>query len=167
MTKNKNELIVQKNVELPISKSNIEAINPLKSKYKITIRRVSSPKTGNFNEEFAYICASLGFYEDIDKNKVAARIFREIFLASSQGQVLTSTAIAKRIGMSRGSTISHLNSLTISGLIEKGGKYYFTRHRSMNGIIEEIEDDILHIFSKLKKVGKEIDKKTESAIIMD
>jgi predicted transcriptional regulator len=167
MKNKKNELVISEKGTPPILKNNIDFINPRKSKYKLTIRKVTLPENDDFNEQFAFICATLGFFEDIDKNKVAARIFREIFLASYQGQVLTSTSIANRIGMSRGSTISHLNSLTNAGLIEKGGKYYFTRHRSMNGIIEEIEDDLSHIFDRAKKIAESIDEKADSPIIMD
>ncbi len=166
MNKKNNELVVQNNITPPITKNNINFITPKKGNYAITIRKVSTPQNSEFNEQFAFICATLGFFEDIDKNKVGARIFREIFLASSQGQVLTSTTIANRIGMSRGSTISHLNSLKNSGLIEKGGKYYFTRHRTMTGILDEIEDDIISIFNRVKKVAKEIDKEINQVIIM-
>jgi hypothetical protein len=36
----------------------------------------------------------------------------------------------------------------------------------MQGIIEEIEDDLLHIFNRMKKVSEEIDKETNQTIIM-
>ena len=82
------------------------------------------------------------------------------------GQVLTSTTIAQRVGMSRGSAINHLNNLLNAGLIEKGGKYYFTRQKTMTGIIDEIEDDLLHIFSRMRRVSKAIDKETDTVIRM-
>ena len=82
------------------------------------------------------------------------------------GQVLTSTTIAERIGMSRGSVINHLNNLKKAGLIEKGGKYYFARHKTMAGIITEVEDDMLHIFLRMKRVAKEIDNETDDVIRM-
>lgn len=161
-----NELVVQKKFSPPIKKGAINNFFPKKDNFQLTIRKVALPESENFNEQIAWICASLGFFENIDKNKNAASIFREIFLSSAQGQVLTSTSIAQRVGMSRGSVINHLNNLRNAGLIEKGGKYYFTRHRTMKGIIEEIEDDLIHIFSRMKKVGEKIDKETSQVIIM-
>ena len=68
--------------------------------------------------------------------------------------------------MSRGSVINHLNNLLNAGLIEKGGKYYFTRHKTMEGIITEIEDDIVHIFSRMKRIAKEVDSEMDDVIRM-
>lgn len=100
-----NDLIITKNNELPIKKGGINYLNYQKGNFEITIRKISPQNNNNFDEQIAWICASLGFFENIDKNKNAALIFKEIFLSSSQGQVLTSTSIAQRVGMSRGSEI--------------------------------------------------------------
>lgn len=160
-----NDLIVKGiKKDLPILKGTPITNVPKRSKFKLTIRKVELPQKIDFNEKIAWICSSLGFFENIDKNKNAASIFKEILLASSLGQVLTSTTIAQRIGMSRGSTINHLNNLLNAGLIEKVGKYYLARSNTMLGIINEIEDDTLHIFSRMKKVAKEMDEETKKII---
>ncbi|HNV00878.1 MAG TPA: helix-turn-helix domain-containing protein [archaeon] len=151
---------------LPILKSSLKLETPRRSKFKLTIRKVDFSKQNDFDSKIAWICSSLGFFEMIDKNKNAAAIFKEIFLATSMGQVLTSTTIAQRIGMSRGSTINHLNNLVRSGLIEKNGRYYYARNKTMGGTINEIEDDLLHIFSRIKKVAENIDAETGNIIRM-
>ena len=150
--------------ELPILKGSMSHFIPKKSGYELKINKVALSQEDSFDEKFAWICSSLGFFEDIDKNKNAAAIFKLLFLAGTKGQVLTSTTIAQNIGMSRGAVINQLNNLYNAGLIDKGGKYYFMRQRTMIGIIEEIEDDVLHIFSRMKKVAKEIDSKTNQII---
>lgn len=160
-----NDLVI-KNEELPIKKGGMKNISLQKENFKITIKKIPLNQKKDFDEQIAWICASLGFFENIDKNKNATIIFKEIFLSSAMGQVLTSTSIAQRVGMSRGSVINHLNNLRNSGLIEKGGKYYFTRQKTMNGIIEEIEDDLLHIFSRIKKIAKEVDNNIDKTIIL-
>lgn len=160
----KNELILKQNDKLPILKGGLSGFKPRKSQQDITIKKLALPENDSFDESFAWISASLGFFESIDKNRVACMIFKEIFIATTMGQVLTSTAIAERIGMSRGATIHQLNNLKKAGLIEKGGKYYFTRHKTMVGILEELEDDLLHIFTRMKKIGKELDKETSKVI---
>jgi predicted transcriptional regulator len=151
---------------LPILKSSLRRESPKRSKFKLTIRKVNFSDNQDFDSKIAWICSSLGFFEHIDKNKNAAAIFKEIFLATSMGQVLTSTTIAQRIGMSRGSTINHLNKLVRSGLVEKNGRYYYSRNKTMQGTINEIEDDLLHIFSRIKKVAENIDAETGSIIRM-
>ncbi|MDD4250803.1 MAG: ArsR family transcriptional regulator [Candidatus ainarchaeum sp.] len=162
-----NDLIKQKtNNSLSTIKTPSKKIQFRTSKFKINIRKITLEESSDFDEKFAWVCASLGFFEKIDKQKNAAKIFKEIFLASSIGQVLTSTTISQKVKMSRGSTINHLNNLVNSGLIEKGGKYYFTRQKTMKGIINEIENDATHIFSRMKKIAEEIDKETNKVIIM-
>lgn len=158
--------IREKDDSLPILKNSIKHISPRRTKFKLSIHKVALLQNETFDEQIAWICSTLGFFENIDKGKSAAAIFKEIFLAGSLGQVLTSTTIAERVGMSRGSTINHLNNLLNAGLIEKGGKYYFARHKTMQGTIDEIEDDILHIFSRIKKVAKDIDNETDKVIRM-
>jgi predicted transcriptional regulator len=153
--------------ELPILKGSLKHCCAQKSNYELKIRKLSLPNDeSGFDEKIAWICNSLGFFEDIDKNKNAAAIFKEIFLATIKGQVLTSTTIAQRVGVSRGAVINQLNKLHSAGLIDKGGKYYFMRHRTMEKIIEEVEDDITHIFSRIKKVAKGIDSKNNQTIQM-
>ena len=103
----------EKNSNLPAVKRALSYANPGRSDSKITIRKVILPENDNLDEKLAWICSSLGFFEKIDKGKTAAVIFKEIYLAGMIGQVLTSTTIAQRIGMSRGSVINHLNNLQV------------------------------------------------------
>ena len=151
---------------LPVAKGSIQYATPRRNNSKLTLHTVALPKNENFDEKIAWICSSLGFFEKIDKNKTAAIIFKEIYLAGMLGQVVTSTTIAQKIGMSRGSVINHLNNLLNAGLIEKGGKYYFARHKTMQGIIDELEDDLLHTFLRIKRVAKEIDSEIDNVIQM-
>jgi hypothetical protein len=151
---------------LPVAKGSIQFAAPRRTNSKLTLRKVALPEEENFEEKIAWICSSLGFFEKIDKGKTAAMIFKEIYLAGMLGRVVTSTTIAQKIGMSRGSIINHLNNLLSAGLVEKGGKYYFARHKTMQGIIDEIEDDAIHTFSRMKRVAKEIDAEIDNVIRM-
>jgi predicted transcriptional regulator len=162
----RNELILKEKTNPLILKGGLNNTFLRKSSSTITISKIALPEKNSFDDKIAWICASLGFFETIDKNKNAARIFKEIFLAGTIGQILTSTTISQRIGMSRGSTINHLNKLEKAGLIEKAGKYYFTRQKKMVGIITELEDDINHIFNRLKKTANEIDDQTTQVLNM-
>jgi predicted transcriptional regulator len=145
------------NSDFPIMKAPVKHISPKRGTFKIVIRRVEQPYKDDFEHNLAWICSTLGFFEPIDKDKNAAAVFKEIVLSTERGEALTSTAIAERIGMSRGSVINHLTNLVNSGLIEKNGSFYSARARSLQRTIEEIEEDINRIFSKLKKSAQEID----------
>lgn len=143
---------------LPIKKGSIKHISPRRGVFKVVIRKVERPYTNDFEHQMAWICSSLGFFEPIDKDKNAAAVFKEIVFATERGEALTSTAVAQRIGMSRGSTINHLNRLLKSGMVEKSGRFYSARSRSLERTIEEIEADVDRIFEQLKRSATEIDR---------
>jgi predicted transcriptional regulator len=143
---------------LPIMKGSIKHVPTKRSRFKVVVRRVERPYKEDFEHQLAWICSSLGFFEPIDKDKNAAAVFKELVLATENGQALNSTAIAERIGMSRGAVINHLNNLLRSGLIEKNGRFYSARSRSMKRTIEEIEEDVERIFSQLKKTAEILDR---------
>ncbi|MEK6958664.1 MAG: winged helix-turn-helix transcriptional regulator [archaeon] len=143
---------------LPIMKASVRHFSPKRGYFKVVIRKVERPFKDDFENQLAWICSSLGFFEPIDKDKNAAAVFKEIVLSTEKGEALTSIAIAERIGMSRGSVINHLNNLLRSGLIEKNGRFYCARSKSMQRTIEDIEEDVNRIFSQLKKSAEDIDK---------
>ena len=126
--------------------------------FNIIIRRVEKPVRRDLEDELDWICQSFGFFEPIDKEKTAATIFKLLVRAAETGKPLTSSDIAGLINMSRGSVINHLNNLIQSGLVVKGGRYYFPRSRSIYRLIKEVEDDILSTLQRMEKTAHEIDK---------
>jgi len=132
--------------------------NNRRAGFKIVIRKVERPFSARAGDELDWICQSLGFFEPIDREKTASQIFKEIMKATDRGEALSSTAIAERVGMSRGSVINHLNNLMRSGLIIRQGRYYSARSRSVYRTIEEIEEDIERIFLRMKRTAQEIDE---------
>lgn len=126
--------------------------------FKIVIRRVERPFSDSLEKEFEWLCRSLGFFEPIDRGKTASEIFLEVVKATEEGKPLTSSEIAERVKMSRGSVVNHLNNLQRSGLVVRQGRNYVARSRSVFRTIEEIEEDIERIFQKMKKTAREIDE---------
>ncbi|MFA6268314.1 MAG: helix-turn-helix domain-containing protein [archaeon] len=143
---------------LPIMKGSVKHVPTKRSRFKVVVRRVERPFNEDFEHQLAWICSSLGFFEPIDKDKNAAAVFKEVVLATENGEALTSTAIAERIGMSRGAVINHLNNLLRSGLLEKNGRFYSSRSKSMKRTIEEIEEDVERVFAQLKKTAEDVDR---------
>ncbi|MCX6798691.1 MAG: helix-turn-helix domain-containing protein [Candidatus Diapherotrites archaeon] len=126
--------------------------------FKIVVRKVERPFSRSVERELDWICQSLGFFEPIDRDKTAAALFKEVVQATEKGKALSSTALAKRVGMSRGSAVNHLNRLQRSGLVVRDGRRYFARSRSVFRTIEEIEDDIERVFQRMKETARQIDR---------
>jgi len=127
--------------------------------FRITIRRVEPPFGSSAEEEFNFICRSLGFFEEIDKDKTASAIFKLIVKNYENGKMLSSTEISQAIDMSRGAVINHLNNLITAGLIVKEGRFYIPRSRSVFRTIQEIEDDIERVFRRMEERAKKIDRR--------
>ena len=132
--------------------------NGRRESFKIVVRRVEKPFSDNLGGELEWICRSFGFFEPIDKSKTASSVFRELVMAAEKEKPLSSSQIAIRVNMSRGSVINHLNNLMRSGLVVRSGRIYLPRSRSMFRTIEEIEEDLERIFARMKKTAREIDE---------
>jgi predicted transcriptional regulator len=127
-----------------------------KAAFRIIIRKVERPFSGVISDDLDWICESLGFFGPGPREN-AATVFKVIVRATENGQGLTSTEIANRLEMSRGSAINHLNNLMKSGLISKHGRHYLARSRSVYRTIEEIEDEVDLLFNRIKKAARQID----------
>lgn len=130
-----------------------------RASFKIVVKKVEPPFSNKLEDELDWICETLGFFEPIDREKTASAIFKEIIINAEKGKLLTSTELANKVNMSRGSVINHLNKLMRSGLIEKQGHYYLPRSRSITRTIQEIEEEIVSIFRKMELTAREIDKR--------
>lgn len=128
-----------------------------KPSFQVIIRKLDKPIYNDLEAEFDWICKSLGFFENIDRDKSASLVFKELVSATELGESLSSTDVAERLDLSRGAAINHLNNLMRSGLIEKHGTRYFARSKSVLRTIEELEEDIERIFNTMKKTASLID----------
>jgi len=129
-----------------------------RAQFEIIVRKIELPHSADPNEEFRWLCKSFGFFEEIDKDKTAASVFKKLIDAAEKNRPLTSTEISGQIGMSRGAIINHLNNLQRAGLIEKQGKYYLARSGNVSTLIDEIESDIDAVFARMRRIAREIDR---------
>lgn len=127
--------------------------------FKIVVRKVERPFSPDLDGQLDWLCKCFGFFEEIDKEKTAASVFKEIIKSAEKGKLLTSTELSKLVCMSRGSVINHLNRLQRSGLIVRQGRCYSARSRSVFRTIKEIEADIDRVFTHLEETAKRIDRK--------
>jgi predicted transcriptional regulator len=131
-----------------------------KHRFQVVIRRIEQPFSKQMDEEFNWLLQCMGFFEPIDKGKTAASVFKELVRSTDKegGQLLTSTEIAERVGMSRGAVINHLNNLLRAGLILKQGSKYMARSKSLFRIIKEIQDEIDLVFKRMEETARELDQ---------
>jgi predicted transcriptional regulator len=128
-----------------------------KESFRLVIRRIERPLTRDPAVEFNYLCESLGFFEPIDKEKTAASLFKEIVKSTENSKGITSIELIDTTGMSRGSVMNHLHNLQRAGLVQKQGRQYFARGRSMQHIVKELEEDVSRVFKNMEIIAKELD----------
>ncbi|MFQ6064845.1 MAG: helix-turn-helix domain-containing protein [Candidatus Bathyarchaeia archaeon] len=109
-------------------------------------------------KDLEWICRSFGFLESRDKEKTAFRIFRALVKAASRNKGLSSDELAKKLSLTRGTIIHHLNKMIKSGLVIYHEGQYKLRGRSLKSTIEEIERDLGRIFEDLFHVAEAIDE---------
>jgi predicted transcriptional regulator len=126
----------------------------------ITVKRIRSPAPGSINDDIDYICKSLGYFSQRDKQETAGKIFRLLVTeCCSDSEGLSSDDIAERLKLSRGSIIHHLNSFITTGIAIKEQNRYRLRSSSLQKCIDEIKEDINRILKQMTKIATEIDVK--------
>jgi predicted transcriptional regulator len=127
---------------------------------RIIIKRIRSPAPGNLNNDIDYLCKSLGYFSNRDKQYTAGKIFRLLVKeACEPDKSLTSDEIANKINLTRGAIVHHLNCFISAGIVVKEHNKYRLRSASLQKSMEEIKSDIDRIMEQMKKIAIEIDKK--------
>jgi predicted transcriptional regulator len=125
---------------------------------RLILKKVDIPPPGNLVEDIDFICRSFGYFSKRDKKDTAGQIFRLLVKEGcGESKGLSSDEIAERLELTRGAIIHHINSFISSGLVVKNRNIYRIRCTSLQKSIEEIKDDINHMFTELFKIAKDID----------
>jgi len=119
----------------------------------IIIRRIETPLEHDAEGYLQWLCECLGFGGD----ELAMEIFKDLLKANYKGQYPSSTELCRGKDVTRAAVIYHLNRFIERGLIERRGREYSLRDTTLASTIEEIEEDLLRYFRKLKEVAKKID----------
>ncbi|HLC96230.1 MAG TPA: winged helix-turn-helix domain-containing protein [Candidatus Nanoarchaeia archaeon] len=125
-------------------------------KRKITIINIQRPAE-NINQELQWFGHSLGLFSERDKDKSCFRIFIELLKAAKLRHPLTSDELGYHLKLTRGTIIHHINTLMGSGLVLRDGNRYLLRVDNLSELTDEIEEDLLRSFRKLKAVAEKLD----------
>jgi predicted transcriptional regulator len=118
---------------------------------QIIIRRVESPPELTPESKLEWICECLG----IDAgDELAREIFKELVLASEKGEGVSTREMKEKAHVTQGAIVYHMNSFMRSGIIVKQGRRYYLRSRSLENTIEDIEQDMIRVMSRMRKIAK-------------
>jgi predicted transcriptional regulator len=127
---------------------------------QIIIKKIRSPAPGSIENDIDYLCKSLGYFSQRDKQNTAGKIFRLLVReACEPEQCLTSDEIAEELNLTRGAIIHHLNSFISAGIVVKEHNRYRLRSVSLQKSMEEIRTDLDRILDQMIKIAREIDEK--------
>ncbi len=125
---------------------------------EISLKNLQLPSKPDIEQDLNWLCRSLGFVSNRDREETAAKIFRLIVDAAVQKHALSSEEMAEKTHLTRAAVLHHVKSYVGSGVIIQERTRYILRMRSLQKTIEEIEQDTMRIFSNLKRIAKEMDE---------
>ena len=128
------------------------------AEFRITIRRVERPFQNGFDQQFAYLCQAFGMSSDKSDADSGFKVFKAIVLSTENGKGVSSTELSAQLKISRGAVINQLNNLLECGLIQRSGREYFARSRSMFRLMDELQQDVARMFNDFKQAALRIDQ---------
>ncbi len=123
---------------------------------EIRVRRLEKPLRRDMGEEIEWICRALGFSDS--EEDTSPTIFREVISASLKNRQVGSTKVSKKVDITRGGVVYHLNHMIESGVIVREGRAYRLRCTTLERTVGEMEEDTLRMFKRIKEVAREIDE---------
>ena len=125
---------------------------------RITIIRTSRPRQSNVNDELKWLGYSLGLFSERDKESSLYRLFVELIKSSKGSRPITSDELARRLELSRGTVVHHLNKLLESGIVVEERNHYALRVRNLEVLVDAIRKDLRRTMDDVKAIAKQIDK---------
>ncbi|MBI4440983.1 hypothetical protein HY639_02340, partial [Candidatus Woesearchaeota archaeon] len=124
---------------------------------EIILKNLETPAEDDITEDIDWLCRSFGFLTTRDKDETAAKVLQVIIDAMAKRQQVSSEQLARHCQISRAAVLYHVKNYMNTGIIVAERRAYVLRTKSMERTVEEIELDAMRIFTKLKKVAREID----------
>lgn len=125
---------------------------------RITIVQMDPP-ANETNAQLQWFARAFGLFNTRDKDRSCYRIFIEIIKVSKRERYISSEDLARRLNLSRGTVVHHLNKLLEVGLILSNRNKYMLRKESLSSLVDEIEKDSKRIFQHIREAGEGLDAK--------
>ena len=124
----------------------------------IIIKEIKQPREETTENEIEWLCESFGFANKRDRNKTAMRIFEIMLQAAHKDMAMSSEDIAEKAKIARSTAIHHMDKYQKAGLIVKNDSGYELRMRNVEDTIEEMEQDMLRMIQRMRRIAKGIDE---------
>lgn len=129
---------------------------------QIILKRKEPPRPASVDEDFQWICHSLGICGlrsgDESSDNQGIRLFRFIVAeAASKKQGVTIRQISENLELSRTATVHHLTRITRAGLVIKKGREYHLRRYNLELTINEVRHDFDRMIRELQGIARELD----------
>lgn len=125
---------------------------------RITIIRISRPNRQNVNDELKWLGHSLGLFSERDKDSSLYRLFVELIKSCKSSRQMTSDELARRLDLTRGTVVHHLNKLLESGIVVEDRNRYALRVANLEVLIDELRKDVRRAMDDLKEIARQIDE---------
>lgn len=123
---------------------------------EIRVRRLEKPLSRDPDNDINWICNAFGF-SNSDKDRTPI-IFREVLHASLKKKRVGSATVSEKLDITRGGVVYHLNHMIESGVIVRDGRAYRLRCTTLERTVDEVEEDMLRMFKRIKEVARGIDE---------
>ncbi|MEM4359234.1 MAG: hypothetical protein QXT45_01750 [Candidatus Bilamarchaeaceae archaeon] len=122
----------------------------------LEIREIEEPRVTNPESTIDWIFRCLG---GDDNDELAKEVFRELVRMGSRG--IRSRDIQQKTGVTQGAVVYHLNTFMRRGLIIKNGRYYYLKRQTLDRTLEEMENEMLRHFERMRRFAKMIEEEME------
>lgn len=136
----------------------IDYKNAMIREQRITIIRISRPNRQNVNDELKWLGHSLGLFSERDKDSSLYRLFVELIKSCKSSRQMTSDELARRLDLTRGTVVHHLNKLLESGIVVEEKNRYALRVANLEVLIDELRKDVRRAMDDLKEIARQIDE---------
>ena len=118
---------------------------------QIVIRKVDTPPEPSPESKLEWICECLGIDTD---DELAREIFKALVTASEKGQGVSTRELKEKSHVTQGAIVYHMNSFMRAGIIVKQGRMYFLRAHSLEDTIQEMEDEMINMMNRMRKIAR-------------
>lgn len=124
----------------------------------IEVRHRELPTPKNPDQDFEWLCRSLGLVGPRDAQMTAAKVFKAIVMATKRYGGISIPELVEVLGLSRTAVVYHLQEIWNTGLLTKDGMRLRLRGYNLTETVEEIEKDLIRIFERIHKISQDVDE---------
>lgn len=124
----------------------------------IEVRHRDLPAPKNPDQDFEWLCRSLGLIGPRDAEMTTAKVFKAIVMATKRYGGISIPELVEVLGLSRTTIVHHMSEIWDAGLLSKDGMRFRLRRLNMQETIEEIEKDLVRIFEQIHQIAKDVDE---------